>query len=370
MPADREVDQRGGDVARVDVLVDDGADLSRADPLRRLVAHDDRPAPPRIASPLPPLPGQQRERHQRHGHDPVLEAEAPGGDGRGGTRHEPARPGHRDREPLERRQRARRAERDLVRGGALHRDVLLGAAEAADVGGCLERGVVDRSREPDRRAGPLDRGLPLVAGRVPVELVVLGPHDERVAHAVADDVGDLPVDRAVGVADPQVDVPALLRGLDAVAVARPVLDAEQPETERVDESPRVGVPHRDRAVDPVPRLRELDLQPLGDDDVAVALHVEVGVEAADHVAAAVGERCARRARGGEHHGDQREGEQRDPPRRGPGDHRGLPTSTRGADASARSSSSKKARSEKPKGRATSRSGNDWMRVLRSRTTAL
>ena len=231
------------------------------------------------------------------------------------------------------------------------------------VGRGLQRVGRERGGKPHRGRGRLDGRAPFVPGGVPVELVGVGEVGERVADLVADHVDGAPHHGAVRVADADVDVAALVAHLRLVGRAVLVVHVQEPEAEGVRVPLGIGVPDGYRAVDAVTRLGEVHLEPLLDPDEAVGLHGKVGVEAPDD---------DRRPR--------RRGRRRVPSLRAAArtQHQGQAAnaavhgfiSTRGAWASAASSSSKNSRSRKPRGRATRRSGNDWTRVLKSRTTAL
>ncbi len=111
-------------------------------------------------------------------------------------------------------------------------------------------------------------------------------------------------------------------------------------------------------------FREVDDEALLHEEIGIRLHRELDVEACDAISAAIGgER-----RGHEHARQQQQQKKKKKKKKKSSSH--DPSSTRGAAASLRSSSEKNSRSRNPSERATTRAGNDWMRVFRSRTIAL
>ena len=95
------------------------------------------------------------------------------------------------------------------------------ARDLRDVGGSVHH-----------RGRLLDRHGPVVADRVPVQLVVVGERVHLAAHAVHDVVGVLAADRPVGIADLDALVVAVL--LDGVLRRRVGRTAHRHDVQRVD----------------------------------------------------------------------------------------------------------------------------------------
>ena len=210
-------------------------------------------------------------------------------------------------------------------------------------------------RQGDDGAGRLDRHVPLVAGDVPVELVVVLEEPEPVHRPVVERDG---AGRVLGAGHPDLEL-LVVAGAAALELERRAVGpgrrgAAQPEGPV--ESLRRAVVHRHRAIDPVPLPAEARRDRLGDVDAAICVHHDAGGELLD------GECALRRRRG--HGGEQGE-------RGKPGSpHDCLPRSMPGTAASDASDSPKNSRGRMPKGPAIRLEGNCATFVLRSRTTAL
>src|SRR5262249_38111978 len=105
-----------------------------------------------------------------------------------------------DAQAVARRQRSRRAKHDTAE--LLLHDRGVFAARALWAG--IERGLLERhiGRQRDARLGLIDREGPAGAGRVPVELVVVGEESDLARGAIFDDVFmRAEAQRAVGAAD-------------------------------------------------------------------------------------------------------------------------------------------------------------------------
>ena len=361
--ADGEVYQRRGDVAQVDALVDDGADAAWRDARRRLVTHHDRRTSVGIASGASIATQQERERREGRQHDPIVGDETPETRRTTGELHVPARPRRDDGQSFERPELAPDLVMQVARRFVFDSGTVLTTSDRAGVGDCDQRVLRQRRRQMHRRGSRIDGRPPLVSGRVPVEFVVIGKLPQSAADAVAHHVGDAALHLAVRAADANVHVLPHLAHLSRVEAALPVADADELELQRPRVAGRIGVVDRDLTIETVSRLREIHFDGFRDQQIGVRLDGELGMEGGDREAGQVRPRQPGRERG-----DRDQNRDGDRPTRAV--HARVPKSTRGTAASARSSSSKKSRSLKPIKRERITSGNDWMRVLRSRTTAL
>ena len=118
-----------------------------------------------------------------------------------------------------------------------------------------QRDPLDVGRRVHDRGRLLDRHRPVGADRVPDQLVVVGEPVHRAAHAVGDVVGVLAGDGAVGIADLDALVVALV--LDRVLRRRALRPAHRHDVERVHAVvavlARLVGAHGDVAEDPVVR---------------------------------------------------------------------------------------------------------------------
>ena len=187
----------------------------------------------------------------------------------------------RDGQPVGDRHRPCGAEYDAA--GLLLDDCCVLAGRTLRAG--VERGLLelDLIRQIDPRLRDLDRKRPAVAGGVPVKLVVTVEEADLPRGAVADDIFmQAGVDAPAGAADPHAHAVRHLLGGELLdgAVARHRLDIE------TDLDPRaVGAPigggkvAQDAAID----LAAFgpDLNGLGHQQIAIALHVNVADETRD-----------------------------------------------------------------------------------------
>ena len=136
----------------------------------------------------------------------------------------------------------------------------IGAGEdiGADVGGAFGKN--------NARAGGLDGDVPLVAGNVPIELVVILEETQGVGNGVFNGDG---LRGVVGIGDVNLElaIVAYAAGLEFEAVAVGVGDGFDVEKQRVIEPLRCDVFDRDAAVQAVPRPTDkMDLDIFGDVD--------------------------------------------------------------------------------------------------------
>ena len=297
----REVHDRRGDVEQVRFLVDERAELTGPDALRRLELHralDSTPQRHRFflardvaerlvgrgpdeapVTSLPQEPNETRDAEREHSHS---RRDLPGrGIERGRERellledrhrrgHCSRRDGDDDRQRFERVEAVLREPR----------------RRAIDAAGCARQPALERPREASnprdvsrcghRRLHLLDGHTPSGADRVPEELVVILEPVEGAAHRVADRVGVLPGDEDVRVADADASDVALGRDLHVGGRAfgrggdRDVLDRVHTVVLAV-----VREARRDVAEDATPLVRpEVVGDDLGDREVAVLLDRE------------------------------------------------------------------------------------------------
>ena len=292
-----EVDQGRRDVAQVGAVVDQRPGLRRREPVGRLVARDDG-AEPWVAAARVPEAEHEGEDRERDGEHCIGAQEEQRARERAGLLDRTLAPAHHRGEPFVEGERPVHVDVDAV----AHRadvGVLRARAVAPGEG---ERAEVRRAGgQPDAGARRLDRHVPLVAGHVPVELVVIGEEAERVRHAVAED--DRP-GRVLRIRDPDLElaVVPLGAGLVAQRTPGPVGHGERAEEEPVVEALGGPVDDRDGAVEAVPGAREARADGLGHVDARVARDRHLGVEALD------GERARSRPPAGG--GEQEEARQR------------------------------------------------------------
>ena len=127
----------------------------------------------------------------------------------------------------------------------------------------------DVRRQVNHGPRPLDWHIPLVAGDVPVELVVLVEELQPVAHAVAHHGG---LHRVLRAGDPDLQLPVVPLAARFVPKRRPgpVRDRLDVQAEVVGEALGRPVFDRDRAIEAVPRPGEARPDRLGDGDDPVA----------------------------------------------------------------------------------------------------
>ena len=226
----------------------------------------------------------------------------------------------------------------------------------------VERGLPERHRlrQGDARLGLIDREGPAGAGRVPVELVVIGEEADLPGGAVADHVFVPPgAEQPIGAADAHAHAVAQPFGDPILrsAVAGDRLNVESDLDPGAVAAPVAGRKIAQDAATDVAAFG-LDGNGLGDRKVAVALDRDVADEAQDALDRA---------------GGREPRQQHDECKRDAGHRRhdlAPGNATCGAAASPRSSSSKNGSSLKPRRCATSTSGNDWILMFRLRTAPL
>jgi hypothetical protein len=134
--------------------------------------------------------------------------------------------------------------------------------------------------DPRRRGG--DRHRPLVAGGVPVDLVVVVEVEHGEPGAVGDAVVPAAGDRAVGVADADAAVGPVARNAEGLGPTPLVLHPQHLEHDAVVEAAAPLVAHGHVAVDAVaPRALEVVEDVLGDVQGRVALDLDRHVHAHD-----------------------------------------------------------------------------------------
>ena len=166
---------------------------------------------------------------------------------------------------------------------AVERVVLPAAAARAAVRDRAHGAVGDARGHLDEHLREADRDLPLVARRVPVELVVVLEGQDAAADAVDDRDRLL---RVGGARHPGLDLHVAARIGDLVAERRPALgvdpDALQPEGELI---AAAIVANGDRAEDALVRALEVEGDVLADDEARVGVDLEAHDEAVDGEAA-------------------------------------------------------------------------------------
>src|ERR1019366_4050207 len=185
---------------------------------------------------------------------------------------------------------------DFGGGVLLLRSVFAGEGLRAQVAGGIRR-------EGDRRRGAVDGHRPVVAGHVPVQLVVTVEPAHRIGHLVGDDHAARGVHR-VGNVDLEMAVAVLRAGVVLQRVAAAVEDAGDFEEQGVVGAARARVLDGNVAVDAVIFADENQINVLVDDGRPVGGNVDVAFEAGNVPVAGGG-----RDRQGKAENDKGEGSQ-------------------------------------------------------------
>ena len=262
-----------------------------------------------------------------------------------------------DRQPLAHPERPARREPDR----AVERDARLRPGPARpvrpDEGRRTDRVRLDRRGQSHDAGRLLDRDAPLVARRVPVQLIVRVEREQPPPDGVRDPVCHAFVPQDLGVPDPDGQLPVVAPRRVRVPLIALVghglhVDAE------LEAGPGPPVPVRDVAEDAAVLLaREIGDDCLDDVEGPVLVDGDLDIEGVDVPIEPVGA-----CRGNE------EKDCRDDPDQRP--HRHPPVLALGTLRSLGASSSKNSRALRPDTPATSDDGNCATSVLRSRTTAL
>ena len=351
-------------------MVEQRAALGRRQSAGRVVLHRHR-LRRGVAAPAPPH-REHREQHQhRHQQQRVREQESQHARRDRRRPHRALVPAHHDRHAFLECQRPAQLERDLI---AFDPDVRVLRARSVGAGEHVGPDAGGAGGQPHAGGGVLDRHLPLVAGDVPVQLVVGVEEPHGVRHPVADHH----VARGVhGAGHPDLERAVMARAaaLDLERRALAVGDRRRLQVQMEREPLRRAVLDRDVADDAVPGAREPEPDLLPDLGHAGGLHGDVGVEPLDRDLARPRRSGERRGDGQRNRGDRHDRRRR----RGLGDrgdldalgaHARVEKLTLGDCRSAVSSTSKKVRGPMPNMPAIKFEGNCTTCVFRSRTTAL
>ena len=257
-----KIDDGGGDVAHVGGVIDERAGFAGSELIRRLVLRGDG-TKTRIAAAGPPQIKHDDESGQRQTQRPIAAEEKAGFVDRRRLMDETFVESHGDGQSFVIAERVVRANFNAI-GCNFHaraaRRRAIGAGEdiGADVGGAFGKN--------NARAGGLDGDVPLVAGNVPIELVVILEETQGVGNGVFNGDG---LRGVVGIGDVNLElaIVAYAAGLEFEAVAVGVGDGFDVEKQRVIKRLRCDVFDRDAAVQAVPRPTDkMDLDIFGDVD--------------------------------------------------------------------------------------------------------
>ncbi len=152
----------------------------------------------------------------------------------------------------------------------------------------------DPAGQLDVRSGGLDGNIPIVAGYVPVKLVVIVEEANRIENAIADDYGAGGVIRVRHV-DFEFRVTPLAALLVLKGVGIVIGDAERFEKKRVVQALRSGVFDGNGAIESIPGAGEFGVNYFGDFDCAIGVYGDPLVEMLDdEVAGRSGPRSEKR----------------------------------------------------------------------------
>src|ERR1700675_4459845 len=288
---DGEVNEGGGDIAHGGFVVHQRAALAGSELVGRLVLHGDGVAFG-IAAAGPPEPEHHEERHDGDEERPITAQEKhnPGGGAR--RVHETLVPADHGGEALVKCEGASGLNLD---GVAINLDarILRARPENSGVGDGVEAGGTEG--QFDMGACGVDGNGPLIAGDVPVELVVVLVKKYRVEEAITEHDGARGVLR-VGEEDFEFDVAALTGLLELEGLVVVVGDGNRFEKKSVIQALRCGVFDRDGAKATLIGALEAELHNFGDFDGAVGVDGYLFIEILEGVLAG----------GGWERGEQRE----------------------------------------------------------------
>ena len=286
--------------------------LRRRQVVRRRVLGRDRAVAAGIAPVGPPREHSQAEGQERQAERPVVLEEPDSGSPGGRSPHHARRPRDGNRQALPRAQRPRRAEGEDIAVALL--DVVRARDAARPRIGDGQGIAGDRSRRADdHRLGLADGHVPLVAGDVPVQLLVIVDAEEPAPHAIdhGHRLGRIDRARDRGL-DPHV-APGVGHGrLEGPELLVEHLDAVEPQREL---EPPARIPHRDEAIHRRMAAAKIEGDRLPDVEARIGMNRDADGEAIDGECAPL---PLRRRRPG-HDGEDDRGNAQKPT---PGDRRG------------------------------------------------